>query len=133
MENIGLIIPIGMMLLLVCHYAYKLYRLIFPLKSSVYDSELRYYRDLERISRYKQDPDYPRDWIEREIIDLDNDKKFRDLAFNNPKEKTHHVFHGGCLSCETPYNKGIGVCRGCQYFTCNWNMKDLSTNSRKDL
>lgn len=50
---------------------------------------------------------------------------------NNPNRKEHLIMHGGCLSCDTPLNQGIGVCLGCQYFDADWAKPDLSPRKRK--
>tara|TARA_R110000765_G_scaffold20317_2_gene52817 strand:- start:5554 stop:5853 length:300 start_codon:yes stop_codon:yes gene_type:complete len=55
-----------------------------------------------------------------------NDKNRMD-AFDRPKEKMSKVYHGGCLSCKTPINKGVGECRKCEYFVCNWNLPSMKT------
>ena len=39
----------------------------------------------------------------------------RHYVENNPELKEHLVFHGGCLSCKTPLEQGIGICQGCFY------------------
>lgn len=50
----------------------------------------------------------------------------REFAANNPSLKIRKIFHGGCLYCQTPLDKGIGVCTGCQYLM-GWDYPDLST------
>lgn len=57
-----------------------------------------------------------------------NDKEILkniEFAFDNPKSKEHLIFHGGCITCNSPKEKGLGRCRGCQYFTADWNLPDL--------
>jgi len=50
-----------------------------------------------------------------------NDQEY---ARNNPTEKKHIIFHGGCTSCVTPIHYGLGNCTGCMYF-------DFVANSHK--
>jgi hypothetical protein len=59
---------------------------------------------------------------------VENIKKSKQVEFatNNPSLKIRKIFHGGCLSCQTPLDKGIGTCTGCQYLM-GWDYPDLST------
>lgn len=40
------------------------------------------------------------------------------------------IFHGGCVDCiwrhQNTTHAGISFCRGCQYFTTNWDLPDKS-------
>lgn len=40
----------------------------------------------------------------------------KQFARANPFLKKHIVFHGGCLGCEQPTEKGLRVCFGCGFF-----------------
>lgn len=37
------------------------------------------------------------------------------------------IFHGGCLGCDSQHLYGKKRCVGCQYFECNWDLPNLST------
>lgn len=65
----------------------------------------------------------------RLVHDIKRSKE-REFAYNNPSLKIRKIFHGGCLSCQTPLDKGIGTCTGCQYLM-GWDYPDLST--KKDV
>ena len=54
----------------------------------------------------------------------------REFTKKYPLIKKKHNFHGGCLSCITPLEEGIGECRGCQYFDCNWGKPNKSKESK---
>ncbi len=45
-----------------------------------------------------------------------------------PTLKERKIFHGGCLGCQTPINKGIGTCLGCKYLSSDYSKPDLKTN-----
>lgn len=49
----------------------------------------------------------------------------------HPSLKIKKIFHGGCLSCNTPLEEGIKICLKCQYFNADWNLKDLSKKINK--
>lgn len=36
------------------------------------------------------------------------------------------IFHGGCVGCISQNRHGIEYCRGCQYYSCDWESPDLS-------
>lgn len=61
-----------------------------------------------------------------QVIENIKKSKKREFAINNPSLKIKKIFHGGCLSCDTPTSKGIGTCLGCQYLM-GWSFPDLST------
>jgi len=42
-----------------------------------------------------------------------------------PSLKIKKIFHGGCLVCNTPHEKGIIVCLNCQYFNADWSKPNL--------
>lgn len=61
------------------------------------------------------------------------DNAAREWVNNHPSVKVRKIFHGGCLGCATPLNKGIGVCLGCSYFGdgCSSSLPDLSTKEKQ--
>ncbi len=65
------------------------------------------YNDMNRIERIKKTA--AGKWIRK-----------------HPSIKIHKIFHGGCLSCKTPENDGIGECLGCSYFHFGSSLPDLS-------
>ena len=65
----------------------------------------------------------------RLVYDIKRSKE-QEFARNNPSLKIHKIFHGGCLGCLTPIEKGIGVCTGCQYLM-GWSYPDLSSTNKK--
>ena len=130
MENID---PVGfgifaiMVIAIVGSGVLKIYRKIFPYKATLNDVIVLYNREKTRIEENKKIDGYPKEWIEYDEKRLDIDKAKRQLTFIKPETKTHHVFHGGCLSCVTPLNKGIGECRKCCNFVYDWDMKNMCT------
>jgi len=66
------------------------------------------------------------------MILVENIKRSKEIEFatNNPSLKVKKIFHGGCLSCKTPEEKGIGTCTGCRYLM-GWNYPDLSIKKQK--
>ena len=47
------------------------------------------------------------------------------LVFDYPEIKKRVLFHGACMTCETPSELGIGECRGCSYMTFNNDLPSL--------
>ena len=78
-------------------------------------------------------------WWEDDNINFRNlDHNSRMIAYNiqksamkewvrkNPSLLVRKTFHGGCLGCITPLEKGIGTCLGCHYANFNQGYPDLS-------
>lgn len=105
----------------------KKYRKSFPKKTTLNDVVYKYNKDKISIKESASIAGYPKEWIKRDFEELETAKTKRQLAFIKPETKERYIFHGGCLSCKTPLNKGIGECRECLYFMCNTKLTVLST------
>ena len=51
-------------------------------------------------------------------------------AFDNPESRKRIIYHGGCISCVSQSENGIGRCVGCKYFTADWSKPDLSIKTK---
>lgn len=56
-------------------------------------------------------------WIKLNDLRKLNEKEY---ARQHKSEKIRYVYHGGCISCITPFHYGIGNCLGCMYFEADW-------------
>ena len=70
----------------------------------------------------------------RSKINLYNDVEIAGYhtAFDNPESKERVIFHGGCIDCSSPAEIGIDHCIGCQYFTADWKLPDLSIKANRN-
>ena len=89
-----------------------------------YDNKQSVLSKLDEDISYFKDNDWPESFVKSTI----ENKELVSKAFDNPESKEKLIFHGGCLGCNSPKTRGIGRCRGCQYFIADWNLPDLSIN-----
>jgi hypothetical protein len=55
-------------------------------------------------------------------------ERLQKYALENPKSRENLLFHGGCIDCETPTNKGVKTCLSCRYCYPNWHLPNLSSH-----
>ena len=78
-------------------------------------------------------------WWEKDSFKHDNhenwilankikDNAMKEYVKNHPSLKERFIFHGGCLGCKTPIEKGCGTCLGCEYANFGKGFPDLSTH-----
>ena len=72
--------------------------------------------------------DSDHDNIEK-LIAEDKIKKrgMKEYVKKHPSLRERFIFHGCCLGCQTPIEKGCGVCLGCQCSDFGSDLPDLSS------
>lgn len=83
---------------------------------------------LENKDKLWWEQDIRYDGKNHEVIRLVHDiKRSKEIEFatSNPSLRINKKFHGGCLGCVAPIERGLGTCTGCKYLM-GWDYKDLS-------